>query len=645
MQRKIIPAILTAALILSSFLSFFSIYRLQGNARIINYTGVVRGASQRLVKQELNHNANDALIARIDSIITELMTGQGDNGLIRLGSSDFQVLMAQMKEDWAVLKEEIATVRDGGSPKKLYDDSEAFFVLADEAVSAAETYTEQNIKAAVKWLFILTCAFVLLSILLSWYTSLQSRRQKAVLEADEANRKRSEYLDRMSLELRAPMNDISELMYLSDADTYELLFINDAGRKIFQLDDLTGLKCYKALQGKDSPCEFCTNARLKIGETYTWEHTNPLTGRHYLLKDRLFDWEGRRVRLEIAFDMTESEKEKLLLKYTLDAEKMITECVRTLYQESRISKAVDLVLRQLGTFLSVDRAYIVNIRGEMLYNDYEWCSDGVKSMKAVYPVLPLSTIERWIPCFEEQKCMVIEDLESLRHTFPEEYSFLQKQSITSLAAAPLERDGKLAGFLGVDNPPPDKLLNIASLLQTLSYFIMLAKRHSESQKQLAHLSYFDTLTSFYNRNRYIEDSKKLATIEEPVGIVYLDVNGLKDINDQYGHAFGDHVLAECAGRIRNTFQIGNFYRIGGDEFVILCPGIEKELFEAQVQNLKALFQNDTLCQAAIGSRWSESSRALNQIIAEADELMYQDKKDFYRKHPVTNRYRHHNEGN
>lgn len=645
MQRKIIPVILTAALIFSSFLSFFSIYRLQGNARVINYTGVVRGASQRLVKQELNHNANDALIARIDSIITELMTGQGDNGLIRLGSSDFQNLMAQMKEDWAVLKEEIATVRDGGSPEKLYDASEAFFVLADEAVCAAETYTEQNIKAAEQWLFILTCAFVLLSVLLSWYSSLQSKRQKAILEADEANRKRSEYLERMSMELRAPMNDISELMYLADTDTYELLFLNDAGRKIFQLDDLTGLKCYKALQGKDSPCEFCTNAFLKTGEIYTWEHTNPLTGCHYLLKDRLFDWEGRHVRLEIAFDMTESEKEKLLLKYTLEAEKMITECVRTLYQESSISKAVNLVLRQLGTFLSADRAYIVSIRDGMLCNDYEWCSEGTKSMKELYPVFPLSMSERWLPCFKDQNCLIIEDPESLRLTFPEEYSFLQRQSITSLVAAPLERDGKLAGFLGVDNPPPDKLQNIATLLQTLCYFIMLAKRHSESQKQLAHLSYFDTLTSFYNRNRYIEDSQKFAMTEGSVGIVYLDVNGLKDINDHYGHAYGDHVLTECAQRIRSTFQIGNFYRIGGDEFVILCPGIEEEQFETLVQNLKSLFQDDPLCQAAIGSRWSKSSKELNRIIAEADELMYQDKKDFYRKHPVTNHYRHLNNEN
>lgn len=64
MQKKIIPITLAAALLISSFLSLVSISHLQGNARIINYTGVVRGATQRLVKQELNNNPNDALMEK-----------------------------------------------------------------------------------------------------------------------------------------------------------------------------------------------------------------------------------------------------------------------------------------------------------------------------------------------------------------------------------------------------------------------------------------------------------------------------------------------------------------------------------------------------------------------------------------------------
>ena len=321
MQKKIIPITLAAALLISSFLSLVSISHLQGNARIINYTGVVRGATQRLVKQELNNNPNDALMEKIDAIIEELLTGEGENGLARLDDPGYLELATQMKEDWQQIRQQIYQVREGDSPDQLYAASERFFELADQVVSAAERYTEDRVLMAQKSLFSLTCAFILLAVALSVYTSRQSRRQKALAQAEEANQRRSEYLSRMSEALRAPMNDISELMYVADPETYELLFINDAGRKTFGVDALDGQKCYRVLQNADAPCSFCTNRFLKDGETYTWEYTNPITGCHYLLKDRLIEWDGRTARMEIAFDNTQSECEKLQLRFTLDAEK------------------------------------------------------------------------------------------------------------------------------------------------------------------------------------------------------------------------------------------------------------------------------------------------------------------------------------
>lgn len=643
MQKKIIPITLAAALLISSFLSLVSISHLQGNARIINYTGVVRGATQRLVKQELNNNPNDALMEKIDAIIEELLTGEGENGLARLDDPGYLELATQMKEDWQQIRQQIYQVREGDSPDQLYAASERFFELADQVVSAAERYTEDRVLMAQKSLFSLTCAFILLAVALSVYTSRQSRRQKALAQAEEANQRRSEYLSRMSEALRAPMNDISELMYVADPETYELLFINDAGRKTFGVDALDGQKCYRVLQNADAPCSFCTNRFLKDGETYTWEYTNPITGCHYLLKDRLIEWDGRTARMEIAFDNTQSECEKLQLRFTLDAEKMITECIRTLYQESVLESAIPQVLKRLGSFLQAGRAYIVSIHEDSLCEIYQWSTGGAQAATARRHNVPLSAIRRWLPSFDQRGCIVIEDVETLKDIDPAEYEFLRSQSVHSLVAAPMEMDGTLTGYLGVDNPLPDHMSNIASLLQTLCYFLMLAWRHAQSQKQLSQLSYYDRLTSFYNRNRYIEDTKDLSSTEVSVGIVYLDVNGLKDINDQRGHAYGDEVLAECARRMKRAFPGANFYRIGGDEFVIICPGMEKELFESRTRDLKAQFRADPMYRAAIGSRWSKKIDDLNQIIADADARMYEDKKTFYRTHPASNRYRHHSD--
>ena len=72
--------------------------------------------------------------------------------------------------------------------------------------------------------------------------------------------------------------------------------------------------------------------------------------------------------------------------------------------------------------------------------------------------------------------------------------------------------------------------NIGPLLRALCYFLLLAKRRSEDEKQLSLLSYHDMLTSFYNRNRYMKDVEALTRHTHPVGIIYLDVNGLKKIS-------------------------------------------------------------------------------------------------------------------
>lgn len=439
------------------------------------------------------------------------------------------------------------------------------------------------------------------------------------------------------------MNDISELLYVADIENYELLFLNKQGMEIFQIDSILGHKCYKVLQGRDKPCEFCTNAYLKEGENYTWEHTNELTNRHYLLKDRLVQWDGRRARMEIAFDTTKIENEKMQLKFTLEAEQMVTDCIGVLYRSKDIKKAIDIVLEKLGQFLDADRSYIFYIVGEKMCNEYEWCAKEIEPQKDKLQDIPLSTIERWIPKFDNKECIIITNLEDIKNDSVEEYEILKDQAVSSLVVSPLEQDGKLIGYLGVDNPPPDKLMNIATLLQTVCYFLLLANHQAENEQELSRLSYYDTLTSFYNRNRYIQDTEALNNSNVSVGVIYLDVNGLKDVNDQLGHEEGDRLLVRCANRMNNLFDQANYYRIGGDEFVIVCPQIPCALFEKKVAELKKRFQFGSDCKVAIGANWEEAVKDINKVISKADANMYVDKKEFYRKNPTSKRYRHHND--
>lgn len=643
MSKQIVPILLAVALIVSGLLSITAIHGLQGNARVINYAGVVRGATQRLVKQELSGQPNDILVVRLDGILTELSTGEGENELTKLEDDAFQELISQMQEQWTQIKSEILQVRKGAETGRLYQLSEDYFTLADRTVTAAEVYSERQIRRAEQILILLSAVILLLAALLAWYGTVQGKRQKALEEAEKENRVKRENLDRMSEDLRAPMDEISELMYVSDLVTYDLLFLNEAGRKTFGVTELTGKKCYQVLQGKSAPCEFCTTPCLIPGENYTWELTNPVSKRHYMLKDRLVQWEGRSARLEIAFDMTEAEEEKQNLKSMLNTEQVIMECVRILYKEHDLNQSVPRVLEHLGNFLSSGRVYLARLRDDFLYSDFEWCAPGLSSRKAVLQAVPLSSISSWLPVFLRQECIVIENMDVMKEKYPEEYKLFCLQETDSLVVAPIEQEGQICGLLGVDNPPPERVQNITLLLQTLCYFLTLTYRRSENEQQLSQLSYFDTLTSFYNRNRFMKDSEIMSSSDSPVGIVYLDVNGLKDINDTLGHAYGDKILADCAQQMRDIFRDANYYRIGGDEFVIICPGIGKEDFQNNVLVLRRQFEKNPLCKAAVGAQWNLQYQDLQQVIASADAKMYEDKKDFYRRNPKSNRYRHHSD--
>lgn len=422
------------------------------------------------------------------------------------------------------------------------------------------------------------------------------------------------------------IDDISELIYVADMETYDLLYMNRAGRETFHLDSLQGLKCYKALQHFDSPCPFCTNHLLQADKNYSWEYTSPVTGRHYFLKDRLINWNDRHARLEIAFDVTDYERERNDLQYALDTERLVLDCIRILYQGQNLNLAINQVLQLIGQYLCADRAYIFKIYGDKMDNTYEWCRSGVAPQIDELQGLDASIVFPWKNALENHQCIVLKNIEDVKGTLV--YDILLPQNIQSLVIAPLEKDGKLDGYFGVDNPPMEKLRNIISLLETLRYFIMVTLQRHLDEEQLQRLSIHDTLTGLYNRNKYTLDVPVFSNINAPVGVVYLDCNGLKEINDDYGHAQGDQILIKCTEKIRAVFQNDNLYRTGGDEFVIISLSKTREKFLALVDELKNALIGEHL-SVAIGHAWKKSASELKNLITLADRQMYDNKRQYY----------------
>lgn len=206
--RQGIPVILAILFCVISVISLATISHMQGNARVINYTGIVRGATQRLIKQEMNGSPNDDLIPYLDGILSELSTGQGENGLVALPDAEFQGLVAKMRRSWDEIKDEIAQVRDGADGQRLYALSESYFELADQTVSAAERYSEKQVNHAQTVLIFLTASFIVSAAVFWMYNRRQMKVQAALDVAEHASRAKSQFLSRMSHEIRTPLSGI-----------------------------------------------------------------------------------------------------------------------------------------------------------------------------------------------------------------------------------------------------------------------------------------------------------------------------------------------------------------------------------------------------------------------------------------------------
>ncbi len=117
-------------------------------------------------------------------------------------------------------------------------------------------------------------------------------------------------------QLLSIFDSIDEVIYVSDTDTNELLYVNQALEKSFD-KELIGELCYKVFQGLDSPCDFCSNEIIlkQKPEPYKWEYHNSTHGKTFAIVDRIIKWpDGRDVRFELAIDITERRRAEEFLK-------------------------------------------------------------------------------------------------------------------------------------------------------------------------------------------------------------------------------------------------------------------------------------------------------------------------------------------
>lgn len=154
MKGKKSLGIYTLLWIIAVLILIFSLFQNFGYAKVINYSGIIRGATQKLVKEELNNEQDDALIIYLDDIIDGLQNGSRAYQLTLVKDVNYQKQLADMKEMWEAMKKEIVLVREGDNKDKLYQMSQDYFKAANEMVTTVEELSNIRFKSAIIIFFI-----------------------------------------------------------------------------------------------------------------------------------------------------------------------------------------------------------------------------------------------------------------------------------------------------------------------------------------------------------------------------------------------------------------------------------------------------------------------------------------------------------
>lgn len=157
----------------------------------------------------------------------------------------------------------------------------------------------------------------------------------------------------------------------------------------------------------------------------------------------------------------------------------------------------------------------------------------------------------------------------------------------------------------------------------------------ETQRQLEHFCNFDTLTGLNNFYSYRQACIKYSqnNITDSIGIIFSDLNGLKIVNDTYGHEAGNEYIRAFSKLLQNIFFQADNYRISGDEFISIFTNIDENIFITAEKKLLDKLNEDKIPIASIGWAWEKNPEFIENVAQKAERVMYQSKHNFYKIHP------------
>lgn len=283
----------------------------------------------------------------------------------------------------------------------------------------------------------------------------------------------------------------------------------------------------------------------------------------------------------------------------------------------------------------------------LLNHDERSCTNLCEAFAPGSKLLPMDTYlddkfydiaATWPDVISGSNCLIAKnehDMEVVKERSAIWYESLTNARVYNIVLFPLKFRDELLGYIWAINYDADKATKIKETLETTTFILSSEIYNSMLVDRLKTLSSMDMLTGVMNRNEMNNYIDVLCQEEdkESVGVIFIDLNGLKRVNDKQGHVEGDRLLKKAARLLEEVFSVNEIFRAGGDEFTIITEGVTEDELNKQVEKIRYLSDSSEDVSFAVGQCYVDDKKDIKTALRLADERMYDDKKLFYEKHP------------
>jgi|GEM_PF-331337 len=252
------------------------------------------------------------------------------------------------------------------------------------------------------------------------------------------------------------LNGVDALLYVTDLDTDDILYINDKMTTHYGLEgELIGQKCWKVLQsGMTERCSFCPVRTLLDADipdhSITWEEESSATGRTYRNTDCLINWDGnKRAHLQHSVDITDIKQSELAISHQLEQQTLMSDITQSFISTENTTLLIENALRMAGEFLDINKVSLaaVTLEATDMICDirYEWCSsDATQIQRDVKSLRFPNTSGTYRAFVNGEKASITDDI--LRE-YPNEFSPMDDPNIHAFVSVPVYAGERLWGII------------------------------------------------------------------------------------------------------------------------------------------------------------------------------------------------------